>query len=412
MAFITNTSYFTSNLMISGAGSYDTTTVPTLSTILYAPDGAEVDYFGYSVAVSKKIVVVGAFQDDDNGSNSGSIYLFNVDGTYITKLKPSDGAASDNFGGSVDIGCGRIVAGSHGADYDGYTNAGAFYIFDLYGTQLKKVKMPSPATGGFFGFRVAIGCNRIIASDYTTGGKVHLFDIDGNLIKTITAYDAASGDVFGSSIAINNNRIVIGAGGDDDNGSNSGSAYIYDIYGNFIKKITAINGGVDSNYTNDFFGGTYGTFPPRGKSVTIGDGIIAVASANDNYGTGSVNIFDINGNTISSVTGLNLSFLSIGDRFGTGMSISDGRLVCGTYNYSNGRIVILSLPNSNGYYYVGNVIPSNTSSYENFGHEVDSDEGYIVVGAPNKRNIANTANTGAVYVYTTPYQKQLLNIAD
>ncbi len=43
---------------------------------LTAADGAAYDYFGSSVAVSGDTVVVGAYGDDDKGSNSGSAYVF------------------------------------------------------------------------------------------------------------------------------------------------------------------------------------------------------------------------------------------------------------------------------------------------------------------------------------------------
>ena len=39
--------------------------------------------------------------------------------------------------------------------------------------------------------------------------------------------DGASGDFFGSTVAIDGTTAVIGARGDDDNGSSSGSAYVY-----------------------------------------------------------------------------------------------------------------------------------------------------------------------------------------
>ncbi|MBN2822340.1 MAG: FG-GAP repeat protein, partial [Coriobacteriia bacterium] len=46
-----------------------------------APDGATNDYFGYSVAISGDTAVIGAYGDDDNGSNSGSAYVFTRSGT-------------------------------------------------------------------------------------------------------------------------------------------------------------------------------------------------------------------------------------------------------------------------------------------------------------------------------------------
>ena len=43
---------------------------------LVANDGAAYDYFGASVALDGDTLVVGAYWDDDKGSNSGSVYVF------------------------------------------------------------------------------------------------------------------------------------------------------------------------------------------------------------------------------------------------------------------------------------------------------------------------------------------------
>jgi len=46
--------------------------------ILSAADGAQGDEFGYSVALSGNTAVIGAPFDDDNGTDSGSAYVFAV----------------------------------------------------------------------------------------------------------------------------------------------------------------------------------------------------------------------------------------------------------------------------------------------------------------------------------------------
>ena len=43
---------------------------------LGASDPAEKDYFGRSVSISGDLIVVGAYYDDDGGSESGSAYVF------------------------------------------------------------------------------------------------------------------------------------------------------------------------------------------------------------------------------------------------------------------------------------------------------------------------------------------------
>ena len=69
-------------------------------------DAAAGDFFGRSVSISGDYSIVGAMGDDDNGSYSGSAYIFTRDGiSWIqqTKLTASDGAASDRFGEFLSI---------------------------------------------------------------------------------------------------------------------------------------------------------------------------------------------------------------------------------------------------------------------------------------------------------------------
>ena len=82
---------------------------------LTASDGAADDRFGSSVAIAGDTIVVGAYWDDDNGSDSGSAYVFTRTGTTWTeqaKLTASDGAADDQFGRSVAIAGDTIVVGA------------------------------------------------------------------------------------------------------------------------------------------------------------------------------------------------------------------------------------------------------------------------------------------------------------
>ncbi|MES0885410.1 FG-GAP repeat protein, partial [Roseibium sp. SCP14] len=135
------------------------------------------------------VIVSGALFDDDLGANSGSLYVYTPDGMggySETKLKASDGAANEDFGREVAISnSGVIVVGAYGDDDKG-SNAGAVYVYSPDGN------------GGY------------------------------NEIK-LTAFDGAAGDRFGLSVSIDNNdRITVGAHLDDDNGSSSGSVYVFE----------------------------------------------------------------------------------------------------------------------------------------------------------------------------------------
>ena len=75
-------------------------------TKLTASDGAPGDQFGYPVRIDADIVVIGSYQDDDQGPNSGAAYVFRRNGTgWIEeqKLTPSDGPSGHWFGVQIDI---------------------------------------------------------------------------------------------------------------------------------------------------------------------------------------------------------------------------------------------------------------------------------------------------------------------
>ena len=101
-----------------------------------ASDGAIDDEFGKSVSISGDYAVVGARADGDNGSFSGSAYVFKRTGTswaQEAKLLPSDGAAYDEFGFSVSISGDYAVVGAVLDDNNG-SGSGSAYIFKRSGT--------------------------------------------------------------------------------------------------------------------------------------------------------------------------------------------------------------------------------------------------------------------------------------
>ena len=98
---------------------------------LLASDGAVGERFGFSVSISGDVAVLGAKYDDDNGELSGSAYVFRRNGlSWVeeAKLTASDGALNDQLGVSVSI-CGDvIVVGAHGDDDNG-SFSGSAYVF-------------------------------------------------------------------------------------------------------------------------------------------------------------------------------------------------------------------------------------------------------------------------------------------
>ena len=171
-------------------GSNDTTTTPSSETKITASDGATGDRFGYTVAVGSGRICVGAYADDDNASTTGSAYIFDLDGTQLAKITASDSALSDRFGWSVAVKCGRIVVGTPYDDDNG-SNSGSAYIFDLDGTQLAKITASDGATSNFFGVSTAVGSGRIVVSAHIDddngpfSGSAYIYETP----KVYTPYD-------------------------------------------------------------------------------------------------------------------------------------------------------------------------------------------------------------------------------
>ena len=100
---------------------------------LTAPDTADHDRFGSVVGVGDERIVIGADGDDDVALNSGSLYIYDINGNYIEKVTPTTVSASDGFGGSslsLSVRNGKVLISSFQADSD-YGDEGAAYVYDI-----------------------------------------------------------------------------------------------------------------------------------------------------------------------------------------------------------------------------------------------------------------------------------------
>jgi hypothetical protein len=218
---------------------------------LVASDGAASDMFGRSVAISnspgRQVAIVTAYWDDDNGTDSGSAYLFDISDpsnpVQIAKLLPGDGAAGDWFGRSASISGGTAIVSAHLHDANG-VDSGSAYLFDtITGQQTAKVLPSDGVVGDQFGFSVSISDGTAIVGAWGDGdngadsGSAYLFDVSNPQTPVQTAKilpsDGATGDLFGVCVGISgqfgSQTAVIGAWRDDDHGADSGSAYLFDV---------------------------------------------------------------------------------------------------------------------------------------------------------------------------------------
>ena len=330
---------------------------------LVASDAAADDRFGESVSISGDVMVVGAYYDDDGGSESGSAYVFATTDGGVTwpqtaKLVASDAAADDRFGESVSISGDVIVVGANYDDHAG-SNSGSAYVF---------------AT--------------------TDGGATW------SETAKLVASDAAAADRFGNSVSIGGDVIVVGATGDDHAGSNSGSAYVF----------ATTDGGATWSETaklvaSDTAGGDY-----FGNSVSISGDVVVVGAYFDTdggYDSGSAYVFATTdgGATWPQTAKLVASDAAVFDRFGVSVAISGDVMVVGAYldddggSGSGSAHVFRTTDGGASWTQTAKLVASDAAAYDNFGVSVSISGDVMVVGA--YWNDDAGSDSGSAYVFRT-----------
>jgi len=310
--------------------------------ILTAPDAADLDQFGSSVAIAEGVVIVGADGSNRTVNWEGSVHAFDLftgstdcnangrpdecdiqigvsqdcnanglpdecdiasqvgadcDGDGLLDecviptlleydtLAPDDLALNQRFGRSVDL-SGDLAAGSvHDAD--------VAYVFengDGVWTQSAELT-PAPAfPEAEFGGAVVIDGESVIVSahgdneTHEDSGAVYVFDkLDGVWSQSakLKAEDADAFDNFGFAVAVSGATMLIGAPGDDEAGDDAGAVYVF-------RKI----GGVWSQTAKLLADATAGV-DRFGVTVAIDGSIAAIAAdiVNSTTGTGAVFVF-------------------------------------------------------------------------------------------------------------------------
>jgi len=272
---------------------------PTLIDRVTPDDAVLDDGFGDAIAVSGSRALIGAYADDDNGGLSGSAYIFDTaTGAQLGKLLADDGAMLDRFGEAVDLDADMAIVGAVGDDDNGDA-AGAAYLFDVSDpanpVQLAKLLADDSAPGDSFGFSVAVSGNLAVVGaisndeNGSNAGAAYVFDISTPTAPVQTAKilaDAADPDAddFGWAVALDGVIALVSARTDDDVAAGAGAAYLYDLSNPAspaqIDKLVA-----DDSDANDVFG----------WSAALDAGVAVVGASQDEaqgLNAGSAYLFD------------------------------------------------------------------------------------------------------------------------
>ena len=305
------------------------------------------DWFGYAVDIDGDWAAVGAIREDDAGTDAGAVYIFNyqVDTwVQVAKITASDGASLDNFGNSVAISGDTVVVGAYLADGVG-SNAGAAYVFekdfggaDNWGQRAKLT--PSGAyVAEKFGISVDIDVDTVAVGAYfdtvtsTVSGAAYVFNRDQGgtdnwgEAATLLGSDTASYDKLGTSVSVSGDYVLVGASHHDASGTaNTGAAYLFERDSGGSENWGEINKFTSSDIAaNDQFG--YG--------VAVSGTTVAISARLDDDGktsAGSAYIFekDQGGtNNWGEVTKVTANDPEVGAWFGDSIDLDGDILLVG-----------------------------------------------------------------------------------
>ncbi|MDI3287363.1 MYXO-CTERM sorting domain-containing protein [Polyangium sp. 15x6] len=369
---------------------------------LVANDGAASDYLGYSAALSGDTALVGAPDDDDNGTDSGSAYVFvrsNGVWTQQAKLLANDGAVSDNFGFSVALSGETALVGAFRDDDKGGLSGSAYVFVRSNGvwTQQAKLLANDGAVNDEFGYSVALSEEMALVGAFgdDNKGSAYVFVRNGGAWTQqakLVASDGAVEDYFGHSVALSGDTALVGAYWDDDKGNNAGSAYVF-VRSNGVwaqqAKLVANDGAVEDNF---------------GFSVAVsGETALVGAYGDDDKGTesGSAYVFVRSDGAWTQQAKLVANDGQEADLLGVSVAVSGETALVGAYRdddkgaYSGSAYVFVR---SNGVWAQQAKLLANDGALNNeFGRSVALSGATALVGAYGNSEKASYA--GAAYVF-------------
>ncbi|MCC2605925.1 FG-GAP repeat protein [Planctobacterium marinum] len=214
-------------------------------TRLTANDGAAGDLFGISVAIDGDTILVGADLNDEKADNAGAVYFYVYEGEkwrQQAKLTADDGADTDIFGVRVALSGDTALISARRDDIDGVgEDAGSAYIFERtehQWVQTQKLVAPDGKADDRFARGVALHKDTALISAMhhdaggSNSGAVYLYKKQSEEWVFASKFVAGQGkpeDKFGWNLAFSEQAAIVAAPFRDDQGNESGAAYILDL---------------------------------------------------------------------------------------------------------------------------------------------------------------------------------------
>lgn len=208
--------------------------------------------FGFSIAATSQYIVIGNPKNDDNGTNTGKVYVYNATtGLLLHELSAPANQNFQEFGREIEMDGDRIIIRE-------FSNTGGNLVH-VYSASTGQFQISFSApnqSSPFFGSEFAIEGNLVAISDEayevngSRAGRVHLFNATtGSLLQTFENPEpnntpGSNQAFFGSTLELSAGRLVVGNPGQDQNGIDSGSIYVFNVLtGSLLHTLTTPNPG-------------------------------------------------------------------------------------------------------------------------------------------------------------------------
>jgi hypothetical protein len=202
----------------------------------------------------------------------------------------------------------------------------------------------------------------------------------------IKASDGAAGDAFGVSVAVSGQTVIVGADRDDDNGLDSGSAYVFvQAESDWLQEAKLL---ANDGQQGDQFG----------ASVAISGNIAVVGAPGADtvwMDSGAAYVFRYNGVNWVEEAKLVAVDGKAGDQFGASVSISADYVVVGAPGADGSGALYVYKFDGSVWSLEGKVIATDAAPGQGFGGSVSISGDTILSGAAG-----DSAQIGAAYAYS------------
>ena len=338
---------------------------------LMPSDGASGDRFGITVSISGDAAVLGSSDDNANGNESGSAYVFRWNGVSWVeeqKLLASDGDEGDHFGSAVVISGDVIIVGAFPAAYVFRWNGSSW-------TQEQKL-----LRSGLFA--VAMSGNVALVGTYVFRWNGLSWVEEQELVPS----DSLMPFGYGTSVAVSGDVAIVGAYGDDENGDGAGSAYIFR------------RNGVQWVEEQKLLASDAAEIDLFGIAVSISGDMVVVGA----WGADAAYVFSWNGATWVEEQKLVPADVQ-GNGFGYSVSISGESIVVGAVFDSEivlfGGAAYAFRWNGASWVQKYKLLATSSEAPYYFGNSVSVSGNVALVGSPY---LNGNSDSGAAYVFNLP----------